>query len=100
MNPVVHHPGTPDPVEFRTRQVDALTSTYPGWDFSCRHNPETHREEWQAVLRQPVTAQMRQAGVREAIAAPDVVSLAGALSCQVTYIHNAAATSFFGTAQQ
>lgn len=68
------------------RQLATLANTYPGWDID-RHRDEVGREWWAAVLRRPVTVEMRAAGVAATIRQPDAITLASTLAWQTAVVH-------------
>lgn len=70
-----------------TDQLDALRSTYPGWDIECSREPGG-LFRWRAVLRRLLTTELKVAGVQAAVEKPDALSLASALAHQASLIHN------------
>ena len=81
--------------ESLSRQLAVLRSTYPGWEIQ-RIIGEPEGDTWTAELRRELTCQMRVAGVKEHISAPDAMSLAATLSQQVALIHHHRARSWPG----
>ncbi len=62
------------------RQLDALRTTYPGWEIGC------DGVVWTAWLRRTYTAALAQAGVARVVTEEDPQTLASALARQVSQL--------------
>jgi hypothetical protein len=71
----------------QTRQLDALRSTFPGWEILIETDDYTG-PWWVAELRLPLTQELADLGVLQRVRRSDGASLAAALSRQARLLHS------------
>jgi hypothetical protein len=70
----------------QARQLDALRSTFPGWDIEAGHDGTG--PWWVAELRIPLTQELADLGVLQRVRRDDGAGLAAALSHQARLVHS------------